>query len=78
MIFLNVQVPVDTKSAGTSCDNMKGYCDAFSVCRRINMEGPLKRLFSKILSVEGVYVNSLRGTTINDSVEGLAVFQVKV
>ena len=38
---------------GTPCDNLKGYCDVFAVCRRVNMAGPLLRLKQQFFTVEG-------------------------
>ncbi|XP_064644930.1 disintegrin and metalloproteinase domain-containing protein 10-like [Lineus longissimus] len=32
------------KPAGSHCDNMQGYCDAFFKCRRVDADGPLARL----------------------------------
>ncbi|XP_048587301.1 disintegrin and metalloproteinase domain-containing protein 10 [Nematostella vectensis] len=42
------------KSAGSPCANMHGYCDAFAVCRRLDLDGPLKRLKEKFFTVKGL------------------------
>lgn len=41
------------KIAGSPCANMHGYCDVFSVCRRVDKSGPLKRLKERFFTVKG-------------------------
>ena len=38
---------------GSPCDDLKGYCDVFAVCRRVDMAGPLARLKQQFFTVEG-------------------------
>ncbi|CDS42968.1 disintegrin and metalloproteinase [Echinococcus multilocularis] len=35
---------------GTPCDNYRGYCDVFFVCRSVEVEGPLARLHKLLFS----------------------------
>ena len=44
---------------GSPCDDLKGYCDVFAVCRRVDMEGPLLRLKQKFFTVEGIRDNNI-------------------
>lgn len=41
-------------SVGTPCANNTGYCDFFQYCQRIDLEGPLLRLFNLYFTSEGV------------------------
>lgn len=49
--------------AGAPCNNFKGFCDVFQICRDVDADGPLARLKDFLLNTQ----------TLNDVVNWMTV-----
>ena len=46
-------MPNGTLSRGMPCNYYKGYCDSLGVCEDIDMDGPMRMLYTTFFTEEG-------------------------